>query len=77
MDAKFHRTASVFAGWTMHHPRQPPRPEVEKMIALDRGGGGVDDDVVVVIGDVAKIDDLGGGWIMILFFSFDYIQVLL
>lgn len=39
MEARFHLTARVFAGCTMHHPMQPPIPEVVKMTDLERGGG--------------------------------------
>jgi len=39
MDARFHRTAMVLQGWTMHQPRHPPRPEVAKIADLERVGG--------------------------------------
>ena len=46
----------MLAGWTMHHPRHPPIPDVEKITALDRGGGVA---VVVVEDDVAIREDGG------------------
>ena len=35
--AKFQRTARVFAGWTIHHPRHPPKPDVAKITVLGIG----------------------------------------
>ena len=63
MEDKFHRTANVFAGWTIIQPRHPPNPDVEKITALDSGGG-----VVFVTCDVANID-VGAGIIFPAFFS--------
>lgn len=41
MEARFQRTANVLQGWTRHHPRQPPMPEVAKTTGFERGGGEV------------------------------------
>ena len=55
IDARFCLTANVLAGCTIHHPRHPPNPDVEKITPLDNGGGefDFDDD------DVAMMDEEG------------------
>ena len=45
----------MLAGCTIHHPRHPPTPDVEKMTALDNGGGEEDEDEDEE--DVAMIDE--------------------
>ena len=52
IDARFCRTANVFAGWTIHHPKHPPRPDVPKMMDLESGGGVEDEDEEVAIREV-------------------------
>ena len=55
--ARLERTAMVLNGWTTHHPRTPPNPDVAKITDFGNGatvdvGAGVG--VAVEGGDVAR-----------------------
>ena len=55
--ARFHRTASVFAGCIMAHPIHPPIPELANIAVFDNGGGVVTGEVEVAIGKTDIINN--------------------